>query len=66
MARRTNEILDQWGVARLVLVNLAVLTALLPLASAVRVAAGVVVLAMFVLFVALALRAMATARRRAA
>jgi nitrite reductase (NO-forming) len=66
MARRTNEILDQWGVARLVLVNLAVLTALLPLASGVRVAAGVVVLAMFVLFVALALRAMATARRRAA
>jgi hypothetical protein len=64
MARRTNEILDRWGPARLAFVNAGVLVALLPVAGAVRISATVIVLDCFVAFVALAVHAIATARRR--
>jgi nitrite reductase (NO-forming) len=65
MARRTNEILDSWGGPRLLLINAGVLMALLPAGSVLQMVAAVTTLAVFATFLVLAVRAIATARRRA-
>jgi len=63
MSRRTTEILDGAGPARVVLVNIGLAICLLPVPSLVRVTVSLVVFGALVAFLPKALRAVRTARR---
>lgn len=64
MARATNAELDRWRWPRLAVINVGVVIALAPLPTFARIVAGIAVLACFLIFLVLALRAVIITRRR--